>query len=347
MEKRESRRKKTHAWEELHAKVVVGGTTIVYPVVDISVGGIGLLAKEGFSVLREGVPVTVATLEKKGRVIATDIKGRIAHLGSGVPSRVGIDISPADTPIEAYAKLTEEAPSSDRIITDRSQIVAIFENVKSMSRGFGDMLMIHRGKAIPAEFFYLRPDQDNMVLRIVRISELRLPFVPQIDMVYPFYLFKSSEVMIFTARVLDIVKNILEVSWPDALRYISRRNVLRYLVTGETPLTATIGHPMTSEKVKVLVWDISTDGMGVEVLNDRSPFIEGMNLENVWIHLPSGRLTTTGVVRSVRTDTTLNKTQLGIEFTGGTRGYQDAIVSFILSSDLPPENLLKAAPHTR
>lgn len=347
MEKRESRRKKTRAWEDICAKVVMGGCTFTFPVVDISVGGLGVIAKEGFSHLKEGAPITITCLEKKGRAFAADIQGRIAHLGLGVPTRVGIDISPADTPIEAYAKLTEQAPDTGRIITDRSQIIRVFENVKKLSRGFGDMLMIHRNKAIPAEFFYLRPEQDNMVLRIVRISELRLPFTPQVDMVYPFYLFRGTEVMLFTSRVLDIIKNIVEVSWPDALRHISRRNVLRYLVTGDTPLTATIEHPMSSEKVKVLIWDISIEGMGVEILNDRTPLIEGMELPSISINLPGRHVRATGVVRSVRTDTVLDKTQVGIEFTGGMNGYQDHILSFILASDLPPETLLSRGSQAR
>jgi c-di-GMP-binding flagellar brake protein YcgR len=347
MEKRDSRRRKTRTWDEVTAKALIHGSTFEYPVVDISIGGIGVLVSDGFSLLRPGAPVVIKTLAKKGEVIATDIPGRVAHLGAGVPSRVGIDFSPADTPIEAYARLNETAPDSGRIITDRDRIIGIFENVKKLSRGFGDMLMIHRSKAIPAEFFYLRPEQDNMVLRIVRISDLKLPFTPAIDMVYPFYLFKGSDVLLFTARVLDVIKNIVEVSWPDAVRHISRRNVLRYLVTGQTPLTATIVHPLDGRKVEALVWDISIEGMGAEILNDKTPLIEGMNLPVVLIHLPGRPVKTEGVVRSARTDKVLEQTQVGIEFTGGAGGYQDQILSFILESDLPSETVISSAGHSR
>ncbi|HOM29182.1 MAG TPA: hypothetical protein PLS81_06975 [Deltaproteobacteria bacterium] len=347
MEKRESKRKKTRSWDDVHAKALICGRTFSYPVVDIAIGGIGVLVSEGYSLLRQGEPVVIKTLEKKGTVIATDIHGRIAHVGTGVPSRVGIDFSPADTPIEAYTKLNETVPDTGRIIADRDEIVRIFENVQKLSRGFGDMLMIHRSKAIPAEFFYLRPEQDNMVLRIVRISDLRLPFQPAVDMVYPFYLFRGTDVMLFTARVLDMVKNILEVSWPDTLRHMSRRTVLRYLVTGESPLTATLVHPMNSQRVKVLVWDISIEGMGVEILSDSPPFIEGMNLPSVVIHLGGTLLKATGVVRSVRADAVLEKTQVGIEFTGGAPQYQDKILSYILEMNLPAETLIPKVNHAR
>lgn len=347
MEKRESRRKKTQAWEDLQARARIGGNSFLFPVVDISIGGMGILVADGFSLLHQGTQIDIETLEKKGRVIATEISGRIAYLGSGVPSRVGIDFSPADTPIEAFAQLSEGVPDTGRIITDKEQIRQIFENVKKLSRGFGDMLMIHRKKAIPAEFFYLRPEQENMVLRIVRISDLRLPFQPQVDMVYPFYLFKGVDVMLFTARINDIIKNIVETTWPDAVRYISRRSVLRYLVTGEEPLTATLVHPMTSEKLKVFIWDISIEGMGVEVLSDKTPLIEGMNLSTIWINLPQGPVKTMGVVRSVRSESVLDKTQVGIEFTGGMERYQDRILKFILESDLPSEIVLRQANHKR
>lgn len=347
MEKRESRRKKTQAWEDLQARARIGGNSFLFPVVDISIGGMGILVADGFSLLHQGTQIDIETLEKKGRVIATEISGRIAYLGSGVPSRVGIDFSPADTPIEAFAQLSEGVPDTGRIITDKEQIRQIFENVKSLSRGFGDMLMIHRKKAIPAEFFYLRPEQENMVLRIVRISDLRLPFQPQVDMVYPFYLFKGVDVMLFTARINDIIKNIVETTWPDAVRYISRRSVLRYLVTGEEPLMATLVHPMTSEKLKVFIWDISIEGMGVEVLSDKTPLIEGMNLSTIWINLPQGPVKTMGVVRSVRSECVLDKTQVGIEFTGGMEHYQDRILKFILETDLPSEIVLRQANHKR
>ncbi|HPI92457.1 MAG TPA: PilZ domain-containing protein [Deltaproteobacteria bacterium] len=347
MEKRENKRKKTQVWEELQARARIGDNTFQFPVVDISIGGIGVLVTDGFSLLHEGTRIDIETLEKKGRVIATEISGRIAHLGSGVPSRVGIDFSPADTPIEAFAQLNEGIPDTGRIITDKEQIRQIFENVKNFSRGFGDMLMMHRQKAIPAEFFYLRPEQDNMVLRIVRISDLRLPFQPQIDMVYPFYLFKGIDVMLFTARVNDVIKNIMETTWPDAVRYISRRSVLRYLVTGEEPLTATLVHPISAEKIKVFVWDISIDGLGVELLGDKTPLIEGMNLSTIWINLPKGPVKTMGVVRSVRKEKVLDKTQVGIEFTGGMDLYQDTILKFILEADLPSEIILRQVNQTR
>ena len=107
------------------------------------------------------------------------MNGRIAHLGPGVPCRAGIDFSPADTPIEAYTQLRKANGKTGHIINNREEIMHVFEEVKKWSRGFGDMLMINKNKAIPAEFFYLRPQDDNMVLRIVRISELRLPFQPE------------------------------------------------------------------------------------------------------------------------------------------------------------------------
>ncbi|HVN72529.1 MAG TPA: PilZ domain-containing protein [Desulfomonilia bacterium] len=347
MEKRESKRKQTRSWEELHARTKIGDRSFLFPVVDISIGGIGILVADGFSLLQEGTQIDIQTLEKKGKIIATEIQGRVAYLGTGVPSRVGIDFSPADTPIEAFAQLNEAIPDTGRIITDRDQIFQIFDNIKSLSRGFGDMLMIHRQKAIPAEFFYLRPEQDNMVLRIVRISDLRLPFEPQIDMVYPFYLFKGIDVMLFTAKIQDVIKNIMETTWPDALRYISRRSVLRYLVTGEEPITATIVHPLNADKIKVLVWDISIEGMGVETMNDKTPLIEGMNLNNIWINLPQGPVKTMGVVRSVRCENVLEKTQVGIEFLGGAEHFQDKILKFILEADLPSEVILRQANHTR
>lgn len=347
MEKRETKRKRTHSWEELQAKTKIGGQSFLFPVVDISIGGIGVLVTDGFSLLQVGTRIEIESLEKKGRIIATEIPGRIAYLGTGVPSRVGIDFSPADTPIEAFAQLNEAIPDTGRIITDKDQIFQAFDNIKSLSRGFGDMLMMHRQKAIPAEFFYLRPEQDNMVLRIVRISELKLPFQPQVDMVYPFYLFKGVDVMLFTARIQDIIKNIMETSWPDSLRYISRRSVLRYLVTGNDPLTATIVHPLSSEKIKVLVWDISIEGMGVEILNDKTPLIEGMNLSTIWINLPGKTIKTIGVVRSIRSESVLEKTQVGIEFLGGAEHYQDSILKFILAADLPSEVILKQASQTR
>jgi len=181
----------------------------------------------------------------------------------------------------------------------------------------------------------------------VRISELRLPFEPQVGMIYPFYLFKGIDVMLFTAKILDIIKNIMETTWPDSLRYISRRSVLRYFVTGEEPITATIMHPLNSEKIRVIIWDISIEGMGVEVLNDKTPLIEGMNLSSISINLPNGSVKTVGVVRSVRRESVLEKTQLGIEFLSGSEYYQDKILQFVLEENLPPESILKQANHTR
>jgi c-di-GMP-binding flagellar brake protein YcgR len=345
MEKRESKRKRTHSWEDLHARIKIEDYSLRVPVVDISIGGIGILVTEGFSLLHEGRPILIEALEKNGQAIATGIQGRIAYLGTGVPSRVGIDISPADTPIEAYAKLSETLQDPDRIIADKEKIHAIFKSIKGKTRGFGDMLMIHRQKAIPAEFFYLRPEFDNMVLRAVRISDLQLPFQPQPGMIYPFYLFKGIDVMLFTAKILSIVKNILETSWPDTLRYISRRSVLRYLVTGEEPVVATIVHPLSSEKIRVFIWDISIEGMGVEVLNEKTPLIEGMSLPSILIDLPGGTVKTMGIVRSVRSESVLKKTQIGIEFLGGSAHYQDKILQYILQEDLPPEFIIKKTNH--
>jgi c-di-GMP-binding flagellar brake protein YcgR len=346
MEKRESKRQKTHSWEDLQARTKIGDHSLKFPVVDISIGGLGVLVDEGYSLLHVGKQVLIETLEKEGMVIATDIQGRVAYLGTGVPSRVGIDISPADTPIEAYAKLSETLQDPDRIITDKDTINRMFISIKEKSRGFGDMLMIHKKKAIPAEFFYLRPELDNMVLRVVRISDLQLPFQPQIGMIYPFYLFKGIDVMLYTAKVQDIVKNILETSWPDSIRYISRRSVLRYLVTGSQPVTAVLHHPLSREKIRVFIWDISIEGMGVEVLSEKTPLIEGMSIGSILLDLPGGQVKTSGIVRSVRSDNVLNKTQIGIEFLGGAEHYQDKILQFVLQEDLPSEALLNRAGQT-
>ena len=179
-----------------------------------------------------------------------------------------------------------------------------------------------------------------MVLRIVRISTFRLPFQPEIGTIYPFYLFKGVHVILFTAKVLDQVKNIVETSWPEQLQWISRRSVLRYFVTGQNPITASIHHPINSQQVGVFIWDISIEGMGVEVLNDETPIIEGMHLPLITIALPTGLIETSGIVRSVRNEDVLEKTQLGIEFTGGSERYQDKILKYILEMDLPSENVL-------
>ncbi len=83
------------------------------------------------------------------------------------------------------------------------------------------------------------------------------------------------------------------------------------------------------------------------MLGDKAPLIEGMNLATIWINLPQGPLKTMGVVRSVRSENVLDKTQLGIEFTGGMEHYQDTILNFILESDLPSEIILRRANQTR
>lgn len=340
MEKREARRRKTKSLHELYANVTVGNQHMKLPIVDISIGGMGVIISSGFSHFKEGREIVIDNLEKQGSVIAASISGRIAHLGPGVPCRAGIDFSPADTPIEAYTQLRAANGKTGHIIKNRDEIMHIFEEVKKWSRGFGDMLMIHKNKAIPAEFFYLRPQDDNMVLRIVRISELRLPFQPEVGVTYPFYLFKGINVMLFSATVLNIIKNIMETSWPNDLQYISRRSMLRYFVTGQEPITASIVHPISAREITLVVWDISIEGMGAEVLDDETPFIEGMNLPDVKINLPKGMIDTQGIVRSVRTENVLQKTQLGIEFTNGSEHYQDRILDFILEMKLPSEDVL-------
>lgn len=343
MEKRESRRQRTLPWGNLYAKAKVGEHSLRLPILDISIGGMGVLVTDGFSLLQEGKDIHIQTLENKGTVIAADIHGRIAYLGSGVPSRVGIDFAPAETPIEAYAKLRSSRDDSGKLITDKDEILRIFDEVKRWSRGFGDMLMIHKRKAIPAEFFYLRPDEDNMVLRIVRMSEFRLPFQPTQGSVYPFYLFKGVNVMLFHAKVLDVIKNIMETSWPETLQHISRRSVLRYFITGEEPVTATIVHPLTQDISSLLVWDLSIEGMGAEVLEEKAPIIEGMCLPEIRINLPTGPVNTMGVIRSIRRENVLDKTQLGIEFIGGSNHYRDRILDYILHMDLPPQSLMGGA----
>lgn len=346
MEKREARRRKTQNLHDLYANVTIGAQSVKLPIVDISIGGMGVLISDGFSLFKEGRDIVIDTLEKQGNVVAASITGRIAYLGPGVPSRAGIDFSPADTPIEAYTELRKETGKAGGLITNRDEIITLFQEVQKWSRGFGDMLMINKHKAIPAEFFYLRPHDDNMVLRIVRISELRLPFQPEIGVTYPFYLFKGVNVMRFSARVLNVIKNIMETSWPTELQYISRRSILRYFVTGQEPITATITHPISAKEIPFVVWDISIEGMGTEVLDEETPFIEGMNLSSVRINLPKGTLTTQGIVRSVRTENVLQKTQLGIEFTGGEANYQDRILNFILEMKLPSEVVLNGLNHT-
>ncbi|MEA2102385.1 MAG: PilZ domain-containing protein [Thermodesulfobacteriota bacterium] len=338
MEKRQSKRETTLDWEDIFANAKIGATDIKLPVLDISIGGMGVLVTEGFSQLKEGIEIQIETLEKQGTIIATSINGRIAYLGPGVPSKVGIDFSPDDTPIEAYTKLNQNG--SGVIITDKNEIEHTFNEIKAHSRGFGDMLIMSRHKVIPAEFFYLRPENDNMVLRIVRISELRLPFQPEKETVYPFYLFKGINVMLFKAKVIDVVKNIIETSWPDKLQYLSRRSVLRYLVTGNDPITARIVHPISAKENHAFVWDISEEGMGVELMNKDIPIIEGMHLDKIHIDLPKGHIEAAGIVRSVVAENLLHKTRIGVEFIQGSPYYQDQILKFLLDKDFPSEDLL-------
>lgn len=342
MEKRESRRQRTLPWGNLYVKARVGGKELKLPILDISIGGMGLLASKGYSLLQQGKDIHIVTLENRGTVIAADIHGQIAYVGTGVPTRVGVDFAPADTPIEAFARLRPSRGEHGKLLTDREEILARFEEVKKWSRGFGDLLMMHRRRAIPAEFFYLRPEIDNMVLRIVRISEFRLPFRPEVGTSYPFYLFKGVNVMLFHATVTGVIKNIVETTWPETLQHVSRRSVLRYFITGEQPVTATIVHPITRDRSNVLVWDLSIEGMGAEVLDEKIPLIEGMNLPAIRIELPTGPVETAGVVRSVRREAVLDKTQLGIEFIGGADHYRDRILDYILRMDLPSEALTPA-----
>ncbi len=339
MEKRETRRKTTLNWQDLFAEARVGDQSFKLPILDISIGGMGVLLTEGFSMLQEGTEISIEKLEKDNKVIATTIHGRVAYLGPGFPSRAGIEFSPAETPIEAYTELHKNSEKG-KVLTDKDEIATLFAEIKKWSRGYGDMLMLGKQSAIPAEFFYLRPDDNNMVMRVVRMSEFRLPFQPEIGKTYPFYLFKGVNVMFFQAEVQDIVKNIIETSWPEKVQYISRRSVLRYFVTGQEPITAEITHPISAQKVQMLIWDISIEGMGAEILSEETPLIEGMHLPSIKVNLPSGSVETAGVVRSVRTDDVLQKTQLGIEFTGNSDSGRDKILEFILSMDLPSEGLL-------
>lgn len=343
MEKREAKRQRTLPWGNLYAQARIGEHVLKLPILDISIGGMGVLASDGYSLLQQGKSIHIETLENKGKVIATDIHGQIAYVGTGVPTRIGIDFAPAETPIEAFAKLHSVKGDHGKLITDKDEIISTFSEVKKWSRGFGDLLMMSKRSAIPAEFFYLRPEENNMVLRIVRISEFRLPFKPEVGCSYPFYLFKGVNVLLFHAKVLDVIKNIMETTWPDTLQHISRRSVLRYFITGEQPITATIIHPITMEKSTVLIWDLSIEGMGAEVLDDKVPIIEGMNLPTIHINLPKGSVEATGVVRSVRRENVLEKTQLGIEFINGTEHYRDRILDYILGMDFPAETLTAGA----
>ena len=340
-EKRESRRKKTNNLHDLYANIKIDRHKLKLPILDISIGGMGILISDGFSYFKEGKELIIDTLEKGGNVIAANINGKVAYIGPGVPSRAGIEFSPQDTPIEAYTKLRNVNDQSIRVIQGNEKIYDLFSEIKRWSRGCGDMLMIHKHKAIPAEFFYLRPDDNNMVLRIVRISELRLPFEPETGKTYTFYLFKGINVMIFTATVVNIIKNILETTWPTEVSYISRRSMARYLITGEEPLTAKLVHPINSNEIPVVIWDISIEGMGAEILEEEIPVIDGMNLPIIRIKLPKGDVEGKGIIRSVRTENILQKTQLGIEFIDNPDSFRDKILEFILDMNLPSDEMLK------
>ncbi len=344
MEKRETKRKATLNWQDLYANARVGDQAIKLPILDISIGGMGVLITEGFSILQEGTEIIIDNLEKQEEVIPASINGTIAYLGPGFPSRAGIEFSPADTPIEAYTELHKDDTTHVKTITDQNEIHKIFDEIKKWSRGYGDMLIMNKKRAIPAEFFYLRPAEDNMVLRIVRMSEFRLPFQPEVGKTYPFYLFKGVNVMFFRAKVQDVVKNIIETTWPTKLQYISRRSVLRYFVTGQDPITASIVHPISSQSVNMLVWDVSIEGMGVEILTDDTPLIEGMHLPQIMINLPSGPVETAGIIRSIRRDDILEKTEVGIEFSDSLPQFRDKVLEYILSMDLPSEGLLEKIP---
>ena len=99
MEKRQSKRQKTPSRGKLFAHARIAERSLRLPVLDISIGGMGVLVTDGFSLLQEGADILIETLENEGAVIATGIHGRIAYLGPGVPTRAGIDFAPAETPI--------------------------------------------------------------------------------------------------------------------------------------------------------------------------------------------------------------------------------------------------------
>ena len=105
-------------------------------------------------------------------------------------------------------------------------------------------------------------------------------------------------------------------------------------------MTATVSHPITMEKTPVLVWDLSIEGMGAEMLDEKTPIIEGMNLPLIRLDLPMGPIEATGIVRSVRRENVLEKTQLGIEFIDGSEHYRDKILDYILNMDFPPETVM-------
>ncbi len=337
MEKRETKRQNLKYTNGLYATLRARSQSLRLAVLDISIGGLGLLVEEGFSVLQKGEKILIETLEKDGAILATSIHGKVAYLGPGVPTRAGIEFSPADTPIQAFTELQHDDPTG-RVIRDRDVILSTFEEIKKWSRGSGDMLMTHKRKAIPAEFFYIRPKENTMLLRIVRISELRLPFQPMPETIYPFYMFKGMYVIFFTTRILNTVKNIMEAEIPSGMEYISRRNVMRYMITGNEPITARLKHPISSKKVSLFIWDISIEGMGAEVIgNIDMPFIPGMKLQDISIELPTGTIETAAIVRSVRKEDVIDKTYLGLEFSASEASFKDEILSFILKKDFPSD----------
>jgi c-di-GMP-binding flagellar brake protein YcgR len=75
MEKRESKRQRTLTWGHLYANAKIGEHTLKLPILDISIGGMGVLVSDGFSLLQEGKAIHIETLENKGGVIAADIHG--------------------------------------------------------------------------------------------------------------------------------------------------------------------------------------------------------------------------------------------------------------------------------
>ncbi len=330
---------------DLYAKAKIGSISIKLPVVNISIGGLGVLVTEGFSHIEAGKEILIETLEKKGNVIATSIKGRIAYLGSGVPSRVGIDFSPVDTPIYAYSEL--KGKNAEKTIKDKNEIHLLFKEIEHWTKGHGDVLIIHKQKAIPAEFFYLRPQTDNIVLRIVDVPAVSLPFQPELNTIYPFYLFKGIDVFMFYAKVINVIKNIIETEWPADITFVSRRNILRYYITGQEPLIARLIHPIDAKQVRVFIWDISPEGMGVEILDDESAFLRGMFIPSIKIQLPSGELEVNGTVRYVTKDEFTQKVRLGIEFSGKNPSYQDKIINYIMEKNLPSDMLFKEKSHNR
>ncbi len=185
------------------------------------------------------------------------------------------------------------------------------------------------------------------MFRIVGVPASKLPFQPEINAIYPFYLFKGADVLMFYAKVLNVIKSIIETEWPADISYVSRRSVLRYYVTGQDPLIARFMHPINAKEVRLFVWDISPEGMGVEILDDDIPFVQGMFLPDILLQLPSGELRADGTIRSAIKDIFTNKIRLGIEFSGKDSGYQDNILKYILEKDLPSDMIFKKKYHTR